>query len=84
MNYKAEVRIEYKPGILDAEGKTVKHSLELLGFNNIQEAKSIKLFQLIVNANSEDEAKNSVEDMCKRLLANPVVNNYSISVEASE
>jgi phosphoribosylformylglycinamidine synthase len=80
MMYKAEVRVELKPGILDAEGKTTKHALGLLGFETVRDVKSIKLFQIELDAMSEEEAKEQVEAACKRLLANPVVNNYSITI----
>lgn len=78
--YKAEVKVELKPGILDAEGKTTKHALELLGFKMIKNVKSIKLFQIELEAMSKEEAMQEVEAACKRLLANPVVNNYSITM----
>jgi phosphoribosylformylglycinamidine synthase len=79
--YKAEVKIELKPGVLDAEGKTVKGSLNLLGFDTVSDVKSIKLFQIRLDSNSKEDAQKTVEDACKRLLANPVINNYSISIE---
>jgi len=78
--YTAEVRIELKPGILDAEGKTTKHALELLGFKTIKSVKSIKFFQIELDAISKEDAMQELEAACKRLLANPVVNNYSIKL----
>ncbi|MFO7872024.1 MAG: phosphoribosylformylglycinamidine synthase subunit PurS [Candidatus Undinarchaeales archaeon] len=79
--FDAEVRIELKPGILDAEGKTVKHSLELLGFDSVQNVESIKVFKISINADSKEKAKEKIDDMCQKLLANPVVNNYNISIQ---
>lgn len=79
--FDAEVRIELKPGILDAEGKTVKHSLELLGFDSVQTVESIKVFKISINADSKEKAKEKIDEMCQKLLANPVVNNYSISIQ---
>lgn len=81
--FKAEVRIELKPGILDAEGKTTANALKLLGFKEVTDVHSIKLFQIFVDSNTEEEARSIVEDSCKRLLANPVINNYTISIERS-
>lgn len=78
--YKAEIRVELKPGILDAEGNTVKNSLNLLGFKEVKEARSIKLYQLFLDVTSKDKAMTSVENACKRLLANPVINDYSIEI----
>lgn len=79
--FKAEVKIELKPGILDAEGRTTKNALNLLGFKEISDVKSIKLFEIQLSATSKSEAKEKVENACRKLLANPVINNYSISVK---
>ena len=79
--FNAEVRIELKPGILDAEGKTTLKALNLLGFKEVHGVQSIKLFKIDLNANSKEEAEQKVQGMCKRLLANPVINNYTIEIE---
>lgn len=79
--FKAEVRIELKEGMLDAEGRTVKNSLNLLGFKEVRDVKSIKLFQLLLEAKSSKDAEEKIETACKKLLANPVINNYSIYIE---
>jgi phosphoribosylformylglycinamidine synthase len=80
MAYKAEVKIELKKGILDAEGKTTAGALKMLGFEQVDNVKSVKVFQISLNSDSEEEAQEKVDEMCKRLLANPVINNYSISI----
>lgn len=81
--FEAEVRIELKPGILDAEGKTVKHSLGLLGFDNVDEVKTAKIFRIDLDADSKKKAEKEVEEMCQKMLANPVINNYSVSIKES-
>ena len=79
MKFKAEVRVELKPGVLDAEGKTIQKSLKLLGYP-IDEVKTIKVYDIAIDADSAENAKAEVEDACRRLLANPVIQNYSIEI----
>ena len=79
MDYVLEVRIEYKKGVLDAEGETVKKSLDLLGYI-VDKVDSVKVYRITVSAGSEKEAKEAIDEASKRLLANPVIQDYSISV----
>jgi len=81
MIYKAEVRIELKPGVMDAEGETVQKSLQLLGFP-VKKVNSVKVYVIEINAKSEDDARAKAEEMCKRLLANPVIQEYSVKIES--
>jgi phosphoribosylformylglycinamidine synthase PurS subunit len=80
MIYKAEVRIELKPGVIDAEGETVQKSLKLLGYPAVK-VNTVKVYVIDLEANSKKDAEREIEDACKRLLANPVIQNYSIKVE---
>jgi phosphoribosylformylglycinamidine synthase len=79
--YRAEVRIELKPGVADPEGANTKKALELLGFRGVKAVKSVHAFSLDVDAASEGEAKAQVEEMCKRLLVNPVIHTPRISIQ---
>lgn len=80
MNYKVEVRIELKPGVVDAEGETIQKSLKLLGYP-VEKVNSVKVYVIDVKADSREDAEKKIKDACKRLLANPVIQNYSISVK---
>lgn len=80
MEHVAEVRIELKKGVVDAEGETVKKSLDLLGFD-FEEVKSIKMYSLSLEAENEKEAREKVEEACEKLLANPVIQDYSIEIK---
>ena len=71
--YRAEVRIELKPGVADPEGANTKKALELLGFRGLKAVKTVHAFTLDLDAASEAEAKAQVDEMCKRLLVNPVI-----------
>ncbi len=77
---KAEIKIELKPGVADPEGENTKKALELLGFEGIRGCKSAKLFEMDLDLEKE-EAKKACEEMCRRLLANPVIQTYKISVK---
>lgn len=74
-----EVRIELKKGVADPVGKNTGKTLESLGFTGVSSVKSIKFFEMEIDAPA-DEAKAMGEEMCEKLLANPVIENYSVTV----
>jgi phosphoribosylformylglycinamidine synthase len=76
----AEVRIELKDGVADPEGRNTQKALELLGFSDVTNVRSIKIFEISLDG-PELDVKMRVEEMCKRLLANPVIHKYSISIK---
>lgn len=74
-----------RPGLLDPEGKAVEHALENLGFEGVASVRIGKLIHLEVEAGSEEEAVERAGEMCRRLLANPVTEDFEIrSVEAAK
>ena len=74
-----EIRIGLKTGMADPEGANVQKALDLLGFENINKVESAKCYRIIIDK-EKDAALELAEKMCQRLLANPVVHNYTISV----
>ncbi len=76
----AEVKIKLKKGVADPEGANTKKTLELLGFNNVASVKSAKVFEIYLETESRDEAEKEVKKMCEKLLANPVIHEYSITI----
>jgi phosphoribosylformylglycinamidine synthase len=74
----AEVKIKLKKGVADPEGANTKKTLELLGFQ-VEDVKSAKVFEIYLGIENEEEAKRKVEEMCEKLLANPVIHDYSIT-----
>jgi phosphoribosylformylglycinamidine synthase subunit PurS len=78
--YRAEVRIELKPGVADPEGANTKKALELLGFTGVQNVKTVHAFAIELDAASPDKAKAAVDEMCKRLLVNPVIHSPRVTV----
>ncbi len=74
-----EVRIELKKGVADPVGKNTKKTLESLGFDGVADVKSVKMFVMDIDAPA-DKAKEIGEEMCRTLLANPVIENYTVTV----
>ena len=78
--YEAKVTIGLKKGVSDPEGANTLKALKLLGFNNVKEAKMIRTVDLLIDDNSEKNVRKSVEQMCQRLLTNPVIHTYKIDI----
>ena len=78
--FEAKVTIGLKKGVSDPEGANTLKALKLLGFVNVVEAKTTRTFDLIIDGKSENEVRKSVEQMCQRLLTNPVIHTYDIEI----
>ncbi len=78
--YLANIKVKLRKSILDPQGKTVEHSLLSLGFNNIKDTRIGKYIELKIDAKSEDEAKKLTDEICRKLLANPVMEDYEFDV----
>jgi phosphoribosylformylglycinamidine synthase len=76
----AEVRVELKKGVADPEGKNTLKALELLGFEGVRDVKTVKVFEIEM-VGSAGEAQAKVQEMCEKLLANPVIHNYSVRLK---
>ncbi|MEW5759344.1 MAG: phosphoribosylformylglycinamidine synthase subunit PurS [Candidatus Thermoplasmatota archaeon] len=74
------VDVALKKGVADPEGANIKKALDLLGYKGIAEVNTIKKYELIFDGDEED-AKNIAEEICERLLANPVIHTYAIEVK---
>ena len=79
---KARIHIYLKPGVLDPQGLAVAHSLNHLGFEEVSAARQGKLIELDLNTADAEEAHKRVQEMCDKLLANPVIENYDIELGA--
>ncbi len=78
---KAKVHITLKNGVLDPQGKAIETALDHLGFSGVAGARVGKYIELDLNGVSADKAQSTVEQMCEKLLANTVVENYRITIE---
>ena len=75
---KARVEITLKPGVLDPQGKAIGQALAGLGFDGVGEVRQGKLIELDIAEDDRDKALATVEEMCRKLLANPVIERYAI------
>ncbi len=78
---KALVHVTLKPSILDPQGKTIAQALQSLGYHGIQDVRQGKYFELDVDAASPEEARSVADEVANRVLANPVIERYSVEVE---
>ena len=76
----AEVRVELKKGVADPEGANVKKTLVTLGFTSLRDVQSVKTYRITLEEPDPDAAQKDLQLMCEKLLANPVVNRYSIRI----
>jgi phosphoribosylformylglycinamidine synthase len=77
---KATVHVTLKPGVLDPQGKAVQNSLGALGFAGVSSVRQGKFVELVLDETDPERARASVEDMCRQLLANTVIENYAIRI----
>ncbi len=75
---KIKVIVTLKNGVLDPQGKAIQQTLNGMGFSSVNEVRQGKFFEVDVNERDEAKAKIKVEDMCKKLLANLVIENFEI------
>ena len=78
MKHRFEVVVSLRPGLLDPQGKAVEGSLPAMGWTNVGDVRVGKHIVLTVDAGSEDEARAQVQDMARRLLSNPVIEDFRI------
>ena len=75
---KISVIITLKKDVLDPQGKVIHQALDSMGFNDVNEVRQGKYFEIDTKETDTQKAKNKVEEMCKKLLANLVIENYKI------
>ena len=80
MTLTARIYVTLKPSVLDAQGTTVQHALEQLGFRGVAGVRVGKYLELQLTAGTRAAATREVERMCRQLLANPVIETYRIEI----
>jgi phosphoribosylformylglycinamidine synthase len=80
MPYVASVNVMLKEGISDPQGLTIERALPALGYEGVSGVRVGKRIDLEIEASTSDEARSRVEEMCQRLLANPVIESYEVIV----
>ena len=81
MPYVASVNVMLKEGISDPQGLTIERALPALGYEGVSGVRVGKRIDLEIEAPTPDEARSRVEEMCRRLLANPVIESYEVIVQ---
>ncbi len=77
---KAKVHVTFKEGVLDPQGKAVRNALGSLGFQGVNRVRQGKFIELELDETDPAKARESVDAMCKQLLANTVIENYAIEI----
>ena len=75
---KVKAIVTLKEGVLDPQGKAIQQTLNEMSFSDVKEVRQGKYFDIEVNTNDEKKAKAEAEEMCKKLLANLVIEDYKI------
>jgi len=79
--FKVKVEVKLKPVVLDPQGKTVLTALHNLGYEKVEDARIGKLIELKIKDDDAGNVKERVNDMCMKLLANPVIEDFVVNVE---
>ena len=79
--YKAKIYVTLKESVLDPQGKTIKHALESLDFAGVEDVRLGKYFVIRLDTEDENQAKENIENMCRKLLVNPVIETFSFDME---
>ena len=75
---KIKIIVTLKNGVLDPQGKAIQQTLNGMGFNDVKDVRQGKYFDIDIDETDETKAKSKVDEMCKKLLANLVIENYKI------
>ncbi len=78
---KARVHVTLKPGVLDPQGKAIQHALSALGFAGVDGVRQGKVIELDLTETDPNQAHENLHDMCEKLLANTVIENYTIEID---
>ncbi|SDL11102.1 phosphoribosylformylglycinamidine synthase subunit PurS [Halarsenatibacter silvermanii] len=82
MDWQAKVKIQLKENLLDPQGQAVGESLAALGYENVKETRVGRYIELkLEDVESQSQAEEQLEEMCERLLANPVIEDFRFQVE---
>lgn len=76
--FRLEIRVTPRPGILDPQGKAIHHALHSLGWSEVDDVRAGKAIHIELDAESESAAREAGEAMCRKLLANPVTEDFEV------
>ncbi len=78
--FEVVVEVGHRHGVLDPQGGAIERALPALGYHNVSDVRVGKSIRLVVEANDEDSARAQVEEMCRKLLANPVIEDFTVEI----
>ncbi|MCS7229783.1 MAG: phosphoribosylformylglycinamidine synthase subunit PurS [Candidatus Kryptonium sp.] len=78
---KVKIIVRLKDTILDPQGKTIQHALETLGYKEVESLRTGKFFEMNLNIDDEEKAKELADEICRKILANPVTEEYHFTLE---
>ncbi len=79
--FEAKITIQLKKGVSDPEGANTLKALNLLGFDQVKSVKTIRTYDILINGSDKNKVKKDAEQMCQRLLTNPVIHSYDIEIK---
>jgi phosphoribosylformylglycinamidine synthase len=79
--YRAKIYISLKKSVMDPQGATVQHALETLGYEGVENVRMGKYVEMDIFKEKREDAEKQVDEMCDKLLANPVIEKYSFEME---
>ncbi|HSG08140.1 MAG TPA: phosphoribosylformylglycinamidine synthase subunit PurS [Longimicrobiales bacterium] len=79
-HYQLEIRVKPRPGLLNPEGKAIHHALNSLGWSGVADVRVGKAIYVDIEAASEEAAVDAAEAMCRKLLANPVTEDFEVAL----
>lgn len=78
--YKADIKVALKKSIFDPQGMTIKNSLNTIGFDSANEVRVGKFIEVKLNTTDKAQAEKNVQDMCEKLLHNPIIETYEFNI----
>ncbi len=78
---RARVHVTLKKGVLDPQGKAIHHALGTLGFQGVEDVRQGKVIEIELAETDAEKARVEIEEMCRKLLANTVIENYAVELE---
>lgn len=81
MNWCARIHVLLKPVVNDPQGQAIRGGLRSLGFDGVSQVRAGKYFEILLDAPDADTARRNVDEMCRKLLANPVIEDYRFELE---
>ncbi|MEW6536304.1 MAG: phosphoribosylformylglycinamidine synthase subunit PurS [Candidatus Auribacterota bacterium] len=84
MDFKVTIVVTLKPSVLDPQGTTVTEALHHMGYNNVSDVRMGKFMEVSVQASSEKAAEQQAHEICKKLLVNPVIETYRLTIKPAQ